>query len=53
MKSLTLEQQAQITGGDAITVIGAISCAGAMFWPIGTAMFGPTCGGMIIAAATQ
>ena len=52
MTALNLNQQAMVVGGsDAVTVIGAVSCAGAMFWPIGTAIFGPTCGGMILAAA--
>lgn len=51
MTTLNLDQQAMVVAGhDAITVIGAVSCAGAMFWPIGTAIFGPTCGGMILAA---
>ena len=43
----------EIIAGDEetiITVIGAVSCAGAMMWPIGTAIFGPTCGGMILAS---
>lgn len=54
MKLLSIEQQAQLTGGDdcdVVTVAGAISCAGAMFWPIGTAIFGPSCAGMIIVSA--
>lgn len=54
MISLTIDQQANVVAGaDPVTVIGAISCAGAMFWPIGTAIFGPTCGGMILAAAIK
>ena len=58
MKSLTIDQETQIFGGaedncGVIGGIGAAACFGSMFWPIGTAMFGPTCGGMIIAAAVE
>jgi hypothetical protein len=41
LESFQLEAISAGADKDPVTVIGAIACAGAMFWPIGTAIFGP------------
>lgn len=51
MKKIELEQMEQVSGGNFIKWTGIISCAGATMWPIGTLIAGPTCIGMITAAA--
>ena len=52
MKELDLEQMVNVVGGrDGWTYLGVVSCGLAAAWPIGTALFGPTCVGMIVKAA--
>lgn len=39
----------QVNGGSRATaIIGGAACALSFAWPIGTAIFGPTCVGMIV-----
>ncbi|GEM_PF-6293141 len=58
MKPLEFTKMEKLQGGkviakdcDAVYAVGVISCVGAAFWPIGTLIFGPTCGGVILGAA--
>jgi hypothetical protein len=47
-----LEMEATQAGLDGTTVLGAVMCAGATFWPLGTIMFGPSCAALLYTAAT-
>ena len=49
MKKLEMNQLETIQGGSLIGFIKDVSCFAAGFWPIGTAIGGPTCLGLIIA----
>ena len=50
MKKLELKQMEVIAGGfNWLGALKDVSCIAATIWPIGTAIAGPTCLGMIIA----
>lgn len=50
MKKMNLHSMSELQGGSrASAIIGGIACTASLAWPIGTIIFGPTCGGMILA----
>jgi hypothetical protein len=49
MKSLEFVQMESTQGGDWISNLHGLSCGLALAWPIGTAIFGPTCVGLAFA----
>mgnify|MGYP006277778619 CR=1 FL=1 len=64
MKTLELNHMEVLVGGrrgssggakavncDHVKAAGIITCVGTAFWPIGTIIFGPSCGGLLIGAA--
>ncbi len=51
MQSLNVTQLATLQGGTAVGVIGGIACGVSLLGPIGLALGGPTCVGMLIATA--
>lgn len=54
MKALAISEMEQINGGGHPFVkwAGIATCAAAAFWPIGTAIAGPSCVGLVITAAS-
>jgi hypothetical protein len=56
MQKLGMFELEAITAGATdtqVTVLGAVMCAGATFWPLGTIMFGPSCAALLYHAATN